>query len=129
MTHAGTGRPFPHSTDNHVDGTADTVLQAADIHGSVHFHQNHFAPPPVPRQLPVDAAHFTGRAPRPPELGTPHRPGACVPLTPPRGPPPAPGGLRPLHRPVLRPHRAGRPAPPRRLRPHHRSRGRRQDGA
>jgi tetratricopeptide (TPR) repeat protein len=85
MPSPGAGRPFPHTTDNHVDGRADTVLQAADIHGSVHFHQDHPTPPPVPRQLPVDAAHFTGRSSALAELDAQHLRGACVLITGPAG--------------------------------------------
>lgn len=60
MPSSGTGRPFPHTVDNRFDGTADAVVQADDIHGSVHIHQNH--PAEVRRSL-GDAYRDVGRLP------------------------------------------------------------------
>jgi len=56
-------RRSPHNggTQNDFAGQADTVFQANDVHGSVHMHQATSPEVPVPRQLPVDTAHFTGR--------------------------------------------------------------------
>jgi tetratricopeptide (TPR) repeat protein len=50
------------AADNRFDGRADTVVQAGGIHGPVHIHEARSDRIPVPRQLPMDAAHFTGRS-------------------------------------------------------------------
>jgi tetratricopeptide (TPR) repeat protein len=52
--------PLSGDTHNVISGVAGNVLQARDIYGDVHYHVE---PPtaPVPRQLPPDAALFTGR--------------------------------------------------------------------
>lgn len=48
-------------TSNVFAGTADTVVQARNIHGDVHVHRHEHATVPVARQLPPSAQHFVNR--------------------------------------------------------------------
>jgi hypothetical protein len=47
---------------NEVSGAADNVVQARDVQGGIHVYQAKTSTWPVPRQLPSDVSHFTGRA-------------------------------------------------------------------
>jgi tetratricopeptide (TPR) repeat protein len=49
------------STHNEVSAGASQVVQARDIHGSIHIQQPRVSSPPVPQLLPPDITHFTGR--------------------------------------------------------------------
>jgi tetratricopeptide (TPR) repeat protein len=46
---------------NDFSGTGQNVVQARDVHGGLHLHQQGDAPLPPPRQLPAPPAHFTNR--------------------------------------------------------------------
>ncbi|QQQ74093.1 tetratricopeptide repeat protein [Saccharothrix sp. 6-C] len=45
---------------NHLSGSATNVVQAAQVHGGIHFHETTRSLP-APRQLPPDIGHFTNR--------------------------------------------------------------------
>lgn len=48
-------------THNELSAGADQVVQARDVHGGVHVHRAGSVVVPVPRQVPPDVTHFTGR--------------------------------------------------------------------
>jgi NB-ARC domain len=54
--------PLPNSTHNDMSGGAHHVVQARDIHGGVHIQQPRASYSLVPRLLPPEITHFTGRA-------------------------------------------------------------------
>ena len=53
--------PRARGNRNEFAGTAETVVQAGGVHGSLHVHQASGTAVPIPRQLPADTAYFTGR--------------------------------------------------------------------
>lgn len=54
--------PSPASgTHNELSAGAHQVVQARDIHGSIHIQQPRISSSQVPQMLPADITHFTGR--------------------------------------------------------------------
>jgi len=55
------GQPAEGAVSSTVSGTADSVVQARDVHGGIHVHATPRHARPPRRQLPADTALFTGR--------------------------------------------------------------------